>query len=277
MNHLLGRSVVKDGSQSDSDSDDDAEDDDKLPPLSFEFVVAGTNNRLLRKGVEKEARQFGVSLEEAISITYFPASNAPEMSDEEEKLPDWVSCLSYNQSVLCSGCYDGSIHLYKDLYKDDVKKLGFVAVSSGPIKCLKSMEIDDKLFIASASLDHTLNLHTFDDDNQNMSCAMASLDFSSAQSKLLASGDGNGSIVIWDVTKTEESSEPKKKRNLQLFRIVHSDLRTRLKYQVCIGASQMPIIWRPQAMMELSKRGIFVLPIPCIPFGHFLKRKRLCV
>lgn len=218
LNHLLGRSVVTDGSQNDSDSDDDDEDDDKLPPLSFEFVVAGTNNRLLRKGVEKEARQFGVSLEEAISITYFPASNAPEMSDEEEKLPDWVSCLSYNQSVLCSGCYDGSIHLYKD----GVKKLGFAAVSSGPIKCLKTMEMDDKLFIASASLDHTLHLHTFDEDNgleaygqciqQNMSCAMASLDFSSAQSKLLASGDGNGSIVIWDVTKTEESSEPKKKR-----------------------------------------------------------------
>ena len=236
LNHLLGRSVAKDASSdSNSDSDSDSEDDDseKLPPLAFEFILSGTNNRLLRKGVEKEARQHGVSLEEALSITYFPAANVPEVTEDEEVLPDWVSCLSYDQSILCSGCYDGTVHLYKN----GSEKLGSALVATGPIKCLNTMERKGKLWIASASLDHNLHFHTYDEEHglqtyaqgmqDGLSCAMSSLDL--AKSQRLASGDGNGCICVWDITKVEESSsEPSKKRKTtfgsESKRIVRTDI-----------------------------------------------------
>jgi ribosome biogenesis protein YTM1 len=213
VNHLLGRSVGKDGSDSDS-GDDDEDEEVTLSKLNFEFVVSGSNNRLLRKGVEREARQHGISLEEAISIAYFPATNAPDFSGEKEELPDWVSCLSYNKSILCSGCYDGSINLYTE-NENGLKEVQSKTVSVGPIKCIDSMVLDDKLWIAAASLDHTLSIHTYHDDEnvmqtfgqciqEGMSCAMSSLDFSSSHSKFLASGDGNGSISVWNVTKSED-------------------------------------------------------------------------
>eukprot|EP00980_Cylindrotheca_fusiformis_P022334 scaffold9191_cov114-Cylindrotheca_fusiformis.AAC.29 len=217
VNHLLGRSIGT--NKSDSDSED--ENEDSLANLNFEFVVAGTKNRLLRKGVEREARQHGISLEEAISITYFPATQAPDLSEDKETLPDWVSCVSYNESILCSGCYDGSVHLYRQEGKS-LNKLQAATVSAGPVKCLDSMTLDEKLWIASASIDHTLSLHTYDKENaiqayghcvqESASCAMSSLEFSSAQSRLLASGDGNGCISIWDVMKSDQVTDAPKKR-----------------------------------------------------------------
>jgi ribosome biogenesis protein YTM1 len=217
VNHLLGRSVGKD------DSGSESEDENSLTKLNFEFVISGTKNRLLRKGVEREARQYGISLEEAISITYFPSTNAPDLSDDKEQLPDWVSCLSYNQSILCSGCYDGSVRLYRQ-EKDSLKELQSATVSTGPVKCLESMTLDEKLWIASASIDHTFSVHTYDEDKglqahgqciqEGMSCAISSLEFSSAQSRLLASGDGNGSICLWDVTKNDKATEAPKKRKI---------------------------------------------------------------
>ena len=221
VNHLLGRSTDS-KSDSDSESEDSDDEEGKLQQLNFEFIVSGTKNRLLRKGVEREARQHGISLEEAISITYFPATNAPDLSDDKEELPDWVSCLSYNQSILCSGCYDGSLHLYRD-EKDVLKEVQSITASSGPIKTLDSMVLDDKIWIAAASLDHTLSVHTYDDENglslygqcvqEGMSCAMSSMDFSTAESRVLATGDGNGTITLWDIMKSDDgNNEVSKKR-----------------------------------------------------------------
>jgi ribosome biogenesis protein YTM1 len=255
LNHLLGRSVVKDDDHSGSDSDD--EDDSKLPPLPFEFVVA--KNRLLRKGVEKEARQHGISLEEAIKITYFPAATAPDLSDDKEELPDWVSCLSSSNTekasstIISTGCYDGSIHIYENDEKKGLTKVQSVTVASGPIKCLKTMQMDDKLWIASASLDHTLSLHTYEDGvleaygqciQEDKSSALSSLDFaSSAPSKLLASGDGNGSIRIWDVRKGDESSssaESSKKRKTS--KGGHNQSKREIKATISIEAAHGQLV-----------------------------------
>jgi ribosome biogenesis protein YTM1 len=235
LNHLLGRSVVGESGDSDDESDEDS-DDEKLPPLSFEFIVKGASNRLLRKGVEKEARQNGLSLEEAISITYFPAANIPERQDDGDTLPDWVSCLSacnmpgsddnLNNNFVFSGCYDGSIHAYKRKTDNSLIKVDFkMAGTSGPIKAMATSQIDDKIWIASASLDHTLNIHTFESENGNgrlqsygqcvlaenelglSSSAFTSLDFSSTKStNILASGNGNGKISIWNVKNVVENN-----------------------------------------------------------------------
>lgn len=236
LNHLLGRSVVDESSDNDEISDDD-KDDEKLPPLAFEFVVKGTSNRLLRKGVEKEARQHGLSLEEAISITYFPAANVPQRKDDEETLPDWVSCLSafnlhnsddvINNNFVFSGCYDGSIHAYKRKSDNSLSKVDFtIAGNAGPIKAMTTSQIDNKVLIASASLDHSLNIHTFETINDNgrgslqsyghciqainelgnSSSAFTSLDFNNTKNaNILASGNGNGKISIWNVQNVVEN------------------------------------------------------------------------
>ena len=228
LNHLLGRSV-KSSSKDDDSSDDDSDDDEKeekLAPLSFEFML--TNNKLLRKGVEKEARQHGIGLEDAIQITYFPAANEPELVGDDEKLPDWVSCLSLvdDDNTLISGCYDGSLYAYRCNSADGgLERLFSTNASAGPIKCLQTTTLENTTYIASASLDHTLNIHTLSSsdglesygqcEQQNgISNAIASLDFASS-SLLLASGDGNGSIQIWDLSKGEDeddTDEPTKKR-----------------------------------------------------------------
>jgi len=233
LNHLLGRSIVKEKGD-DSDSDDEPEmsddDDEKLPPLTFEFIVKGTSNRLLRKGVEKEARQHGLSLEEAISITYFPAADIPQQKDDEETLPDWVSCLSAcrtsdNNDFVFSGCYDGSIHAYKRNADSTLNKVDFTtagATTAGPIKAMATSQIDDKLWIASASIDHSLNIHTYEKGKKgglhfygkcvhaenelgSSSSAFTSLDFAGNNSNILASGNGNGKISIWNVQNVVEN------------------------------------------------------------------------
>ncbi|CAJ1954394.1 unnamed protein product [Cylindrotheca closterium] len=225
VNHLLGRSVGdNDDSDNDSKSDADEEDDDKAQ-LNFEFIVSGTNNRLLRKGVEREARQHGISLEEAIPITYFPASNVPDLSEEKEELPDWVSSLSSSGSLLFSGCYDGTVHVYRN-DQQALKEVHSVTVSSGPIKCLDTTVHKDQTWVATASLDHTLSIHTCDSKGKSMqafgecihegfSCTTSSLNFCSAPSQLLASGGGNGTICLWDVTNAGNDgtdAAPKKRK-----------------------------------------------------------------
>ena len=228
LNHLLGRSIAKeDDDEMSDDDDDDSDDEEKLPPLTFEFIVKGTSNRLLRKGVEKEARQHGLSLEEAISITYFPAADIPQRKDDEETLPDWISCLSAcsdNNDFVFSGCYDGSIHAYKRNTDSSLSKVDFTtAVTTGPIKAMATSQmINEKQWIASASLDHSLNIHTYENNNGKgkgglqfygqcvhaanelgtSSSAFTSLDFAN---NILASGNGNGKISIWNVQNVVES------------------------------------------------------------------------
>ena len=252
LNHLLDRKSPSskdddDEDDSNSDSSDDEDDDKKLPALTFEFIV-GKTNRLLRKGVDKEARQHGLSMEEAIDVTYFPASNTPTLSGDNEEQPDWVSCLSSVKTrkedpFVVSGCYDGSIHVFhqqnlqgKEDDSDDemsgggnqttggLEKVGIASAASGPIKALATTANmnsgEREFFIASASMDHTVAIHSYSQDKENSSlkqyglCVASTsghpllnpvscLDFApsaTSQSCLLAGGDNKGSISIWDVT-----------------------------------------------------------------------------
>ena len=232
LNHLLGRGAIasedsKDNhDHSDSEDEDSTTNSDKLPPIPFEFVMS--KNRLLRKGVEKEARQHGISMEEAIPITYFPATRAPDLSNDQEIAPDWVSCLTFHPTALVSGCYDGTVHVYQQ-EGEALTKLCSIGAASGPIKALATHAADNDdgtLCIASASMDQSLSVYTFSHSGggglellcqciqDDTSSAVSSLDFNKLSDKvLLASGDGNGSLRLWDIqTAPDASVEGKKKQ-----------------------------------------------------------------
>lgn len=221
LNHLLGRNVSAEGEKEDeSDVSDDDGDNEKLPPIPFEFILA--KNRLLRKGVEKEARQYGISMEEAISITYFPATTAPDLLEDEEEVPDWISCLAIDEGTLVSGCYDGTVHVYRQ-DGETLDKLHSTSTSSGPIKALNIQQWEDgSLYIAAASIDQTLSIHSLSQCGlefighcvqEEQSSGISSLDFcKSTAQRLLASGDGTGDIRLWDLSDSDQSETKKKQK-----------------------------------------------------------------
>lgn len=230
INHLLDRKIQEDEKDDEEKDDDPNEDDDdnnndaRLPAIPFECIV-GRTNRLLLTGIEREARRLALTLEEAIPIIYFPAQQAPESSGESEPLPDWVSAMSAIPSrnlVVCS-CYDGSIAVYNDNHNDDSTVLKEVSRRDfghgGPIHCLATTiahnthDGKDKstvAWIATGAMDHSLHLHTLDGESNELkyyaSCsnghvsAISSVDLNKKE-KLLASGDWDGTLCIWDFSK----------------------------------------------------------------------------
>jgi ribosome biogenesis protein len=232
INHLLDRKLTSEDEE--VDEDDDNEDSHKLPAITFECII-GRTNRLLRTGLEREARRSGLSLEEAISITYFPAQQAPETSGESDPLPDWIAAMSYvpERRVLCTGCYDGSIQVFRDDVEDG--KVTMVATRAlahkGPIHCLsatttaEAMGRDASVWIATGSMDHTLQLHQLDSTNAlslYASCqgghtsAITSVDLNN-NTMSLASGDWDGNLSLWNLTLEpaageEESATPLAKK-----------------------------------------------------------------
>ena len=253
INHLLGRKDVLDDKESDNnaqDSDDNGDYIAKLPAIPFEFVLK-ENNRLLRSGVEREARRYGLSLEKPLAITYFPAQGTPELKGESETLPDWISCLSYAQShvgsnendgaFLVAAAYDGSLRIYRPTNEHigENKKLSSESDSvtlnpiaetrsahEGPVKCLSAMidPYDQNLMIATGSMDHTLVIHSLDSKSRTLqkqvhcqqahTSAICSLDFFSA-SRMLASGDWDGTLAVWNLNAatvlTVEGEQARKK------------------------------------------------------------------
>ena len=212
INHLLDRH----DDDKDDDADDDMKDDDddaaKLPTIPFEFMIGNSHqqkhggssshntvvgHRLLRStgGIEREARQLGLSLEEAIPVTYFPAQLPPSTTTKAApKLPDWIGtmeCVHTNHAtsslLLCTGCYDGSIvvlsnattttrgtsagrtnnHNQNDDDDNDTMDapLSIVATKAvahdGPIHCLSTTttQPDQDILIVTGSMDHLLRIH----------------------------------------------------------------------------------------------------------------------
>jgi len=229
INHLLDRRVKLDDEAEDASDDEDEDDKDKLPAIPFDFVLK-ENNRLLRSGVEREARRYGLSLEKPLAILYFPAQEAPELQGETEILPDWVSCLSYvadakDGAYLCAASYDGSLRIYHPQQEHDEKEnviLNPIASRStahgGPIKCMTAMmdPINHSLVMASGGMDNMLVVHYYDPKSKKLrkqikcqlghAAAVSSVDFFPA-TRTLASGDWDGTLALWDLKEATESEE----------------------------------------------------------------------
>jgi ribosome biogenesis protein YTM1 len=207
INHLLDRRLPED--------DDDEDDDERLSSLTFDFLVGHTNhNRLLRTSVEKEARQYGLSLEDALTITYFPAQLAPEPAKDEPPQPDWISDLCFASNSLTVASYDGSLRHYR-VDKTGSLQAGAVMAQAheGPIKCVRSFAMNNSIWTASGAMDHTLALHEMTTGRLQArvqhKAAVASVDERvKGSSALLASGDWEGGIFLWDVAASDVPTEP---------------------------------------------------------------------
>lgn len=229
INHLLDRRVERDDEAEDASDDEDEEDQDKLPAIPFDFVLKD-NNRLLRSGVEREARRYGLSLEKPLALLYFPAQEAPELQGETEILPDWVSCLSYvadskHGAYLCAASYDGSLRIYQPRQEHDEKEnvilnpvASTAAAHGGPIKCMTAINdpLNNNLIMASGGMDNTLVVHSYDIKSKKLTkhikcqqghaAALGSVDFFPSTRKLV-SGDWDGTLAVWDLKEATESEE----------------------------------------------------------------------
>jgi ribosome biogenesis protein len=198
INHLLDRPTTTTTTDHDDDEPPEHAVVVVLPAIPFEFMIGKDTNRILRTtgGIEREVRRLGLSMEEAVHVTYFPAQLPPErMSEETPTLPDWIGSMqavdvnrmngtnnnnnnnnnsNNNVSFLCTGCYDGSIvvldatctELPDPHPAESAVVLPMVATKSaahhGPIHCLSAVPIEHttrNVVIATGSMDHTLKIH----------------------------------------------------------------------------------------------------------------------
>lgn len=212
VNHLLDRRLPDD-----DDQDSDGNDDGKLQALPFDFLVGETNqSRLLRTSLEKEARQNGLSLEDALVVTYFPAQQAPEPQGKEPPLPEWISGLSFSSNSLTVASYDGSLRLYQ-VGKGGTLQSNTVVTNAhqGPIKCVRSFAMNNgsTTWTVSGSMDHSMALHAWPTGKCHSrvqhKAAVASVDERSvAEDKaMLASADWEGGLFLWDMSPSEDAEE----------------------------------------------------------------------
>ena len=229
VNHLLDRRLPK-GEH--NEEDNEAEDDDRLPAIPFDFIVgkaSTTTRRLLRTGIEREARRSGLTLEEAIPVTYFPAQTAPTLDGESEELPDWIAVLQYvvdagtKKHYLGSGCYDGSIHILQARFSNHDESTSMLLEkvatqlpersSAGAIKSLAmgSTERSQDVWLAAGSMDHSLKLYRMNPETHKLrrhadciganskgghAAAVSSVDFwLSSNQMYLASADWDGYVA----------------------------------------------------------------------------------
>lgn len=234
INHLLDRRVekdAKDGSddESGSDSDSDSDDEDKLPSITFDFLV---NGRLLRTGIEAAARREGLSLETAVKVHYFPAARAPTGEGESEELPDWITAMSScctsaassaagsTADVLFAGTADGAIRAF-GCDKGGITELSTIGAHAGPIKCIASLpDANDNgsgCLVASGSIDQTLVMHrmeknklalhsVFSGGHTNSICSVALMRQSDGGKAVMASGDWDGNLSVWKVPSSGDGS-----------------------------------------------------------------------
>ena len=180
LNHLLGR---EDNEENDKD-DDDQDESGLLSPLQFDFLVGPDSRRLLRTSLDKEVRQVGLSLEQAVLVTYFPSIPSPKSSEGEgPQLPDWISALqtvdvcpknlsssSSSSSMVVAACYDGSLHMMQARDKSLKPLASSSKAHNGPIKCMDATFMDTtetadsttcNVWMATGSMDHTVALHSW--------------------------------------------------------------------------------------------------------------------
>jgi ribosome biogenesis protein YTM1 len=230
VNHLLGRNVVNDDSDSNSENEDSSTSS-QLPPIAFDFLLS---SKLLRLPLESAVRKEGLSTEKAIELQYFPARLPPVKEGEGEVVPDWITSMDYcyntcddgnMNGVLFAGCADGVVRAF-ECGKDDgggrMKGMGSVAAHTSQIHCLavNSFGKDDStVLVATGSMDQTLVTHLYNNSDKSgldlhavysggHGNSIGSVTMcNNAERVVMASGDWDGGLVIWNVPSSESNEE----------------------------------------------------------------------
>jgi ribosome biogenesis protein len=204
LKQLLSEQQQQQQLNDDNDEDDNDEDHnndevdndlakDHLESVQFDFLLGRANHassssssssalsnaRLLRGGIEAQARKLGISLEEAVPIVYFPLRNyrPADAPTPTNKLPDWISSLKFDlaSNVVVATCYDGSVQCYQHLENEGAAESSSqpspltptcsIRAHVGSTKCCAVHNGSGKgqgqgrLAIATGAMDHSLKLH----------------------------------------------------------------------------------------------------------------------
>lgn len=214
VNHLLGRRVV-------NDEDDEEDEEELLPPIPFDFLLS---SKLLRLPLETAVRKEGISTEQAIEIHYFPARLPPVKEGEGESIPDWITSMDYwstkggEDGMLFTGCADGVVRSFTCGNDGNIQPGNTVAAHTGQIHCLSTAKFGEmdssSIVVATGSMDQTLVTHLYTSDSKS---SISGLDLHAVYSGghtnsinslamcntdsviLMASGDWNGGLVLWNV------------------------------------------------------------------------------
>jgi ribosome biogenesis protein YTM1 len=161
-------------------------------------------------------RKEGISTENAIEVLYFPARRPPVKEGEGTIVPDWIACMDHcREGALFAGCADGMVRRF-ECNGGEVEGSGGVRAHAGSIRCLSAMEFGDdgaSALVATGSMDQTLvthlsdtksnecslDLHAVYSGGHSNSIGSVALCNNNGEEILMASGDWDGGLVVWDV------------------------------------------------------------------------------
>jgi len=182
--------------------------------VNFNVLVQIPPIRLLRGSIESHLRKIQyTNTETVIPLHYFVGPPAPSL-DREENTPDWVGSLSCCNDRVYAGCYDGSLQISSRA----LEKQASVSLHTGAIKCLATTMRNDKVWIATGTLNHTLTIsqHAVDDAvvQEYAHCVeghYAAVTSLAIRGDQLVSGDFDGKVCIWNLVSDKDEQPAAKK------------------------------------------------------------------
>ena len=183
--------------------------------VEFDFLIHG---EFLRQSVSEFLVEKGISSETEVEIEYVEKASPPEPEDSLMH-DDWVSAVEASPSLLLSGCYDSTLHLWTSAGEHKLTIPGHTE----PVKdvCWISHEEDISTF-ASCSMDQTALLWRYSHSGNSIQCVTVFQGHSKSvdcvaglkSSTLLATGSWDSTIHIWNTATATDDKElqAKKKR-----------------------------------------------------------------
>ncbi|XP_037070414.1 ribosome biogenesis protein WDR12 homolog [Pollicipes pollicipes] len=193
-----------------------SEADESSLEVEFDFLIHG---EFLRQSVSEFLSERGISAETVVDIEYVEKSSPPEPEDSLMH-DDWVSAVQASPSLILSGCYDSTLHLWTTAGEHKLTIPGHTE----PVKdvCWISHENDLSTF-ASCSMDQSALLWKYSHAGNSIQCVTVfqghskSVDCVAGQDPgvLLATGSWDSNIHVWNTASVGEESQEqqvKKKR-----------------------------------------------------------------
>lgn len=188
------------------------ENGDELADLQFDFII---NGKLLRSSLEEFAQSQALNVENQIEIEFI-VKWCPPKPHNSFLHDDWVSSVDGLNTLIISGCYDSSVHIW-DLSAEASHRIAIPA-HLAPVKAVKwipdhnNSSADDHTFVTT-SHDETAIVWKWRPQNNQVeylfSCRghSRSVDCVDVSNDLIATGSYDQMVKIWSLAQEDESSE----------------------------------------------------------------------